>query len=242
MHKLNPLAFAALFLVLLSACTKGGDGGAPTIPRVKKPKLLINGPTDIAVQLYRDTVLIPFQFTSDSSKEIEVKGFVFTGADNDVSMSVTSLTGTTPFTDTLKVYTNPGAGKTIYIRQMAISYDSDAITKTLQIHVVPNTNCSFLFTGQYTFHQLYPPSPTPFASFIAETGTNAGTITNFANTGKTVTLSFDCTNELLNIPLQAFDSSTTIHGSGSWSGSNLNINYTLVTSAFTSSGSIQGTR
>src|ERR1044072_314470 len=115
---------------------------------------------------------------------------------------------------------------------MTISYDTDAISRTLQIHVVPNTNCGFLFTGQYTFHQLYPPSPTPFTSVIAETGTNTGTITNFANTGKTVMLIFDCANELLNIPLQAFDSSTTIRGSGSWSGSNLTINYTLTTSAF----------
>ena len=132
--------------------------------------------------------------------------------------------------------------KSVYVRRMFVSYDTLSAAHTFLVRVVPNNNCNFLFAGRYSFRQLYPAAPTPFTSEIAETGTNAGTISNFANTGKMVQVTFDCSSELLTIPLQAFDSATTIRGSGSWGANGLNINYTTVTSAFTASGSIQGTR
>jgi hypothetical protein len=240
MYRTLLLAVAFLSIAFLPACNKGSDGVGPGIKKAR-PKLIINGPTSVIVQRYNDTLLVPFEFSSDSVRQVNVKDIIITGADNDLGISFSTLSGTTPFTDTVRIYTNSGVQLADYFRFFKISYDSDSVTRALQVRVVPNSNCNFLFTGSYTFHQVQPASSGTFLSDITATGTNAALVTNFANSGKSVQATFDCTNERITIPLQTFDAGT-VYGSGSWSSSGLSINYTVYTGVYYYSGIIAGNR
>jgi hypothetical protein len=241
MYRTLLLAAAFLLIAFFPACKKGGTIVEPG-PKKNRPVLLINGPTAVSVQKYNDTLLVPFAFTSsDSVKQINVKDIIISGADNDLGISFSSLTGTTPFTDTVRIYTNAGVQLADYFRFFKISYDSDSVNRALQVHVVPNSNCNFLFTGSYNFKALQPSSPTVFVSNITGTGANTALISNFANSAKSVQATLNCANELITIPLQPFDTGT-IHGSGSWGSSGLTINYTVYTGVYYYSGIIQGTR
>lgn len=241
MYRTLLTAVAFLLIALFPACKKGGDivehgNPKPTV------KLLINGPSAVNVQKYNDTLLIPFEFlSSDSVKQVNVKDILITGADNDLGVSFSSLSGTTPFMDTARIYTNSSAQLGDYFRFIKVSYDSDSVSRPLQIRVVPNNNCNFIFTGTYNFKSLQPASSTLFLSNITSTGTNTAMISNFANSGKSVQATFNCTNERITIPLQTFDTGT-IYGSGSWTSSGLDINYTVYTGVYYYSGIIEGNR
>jgi hypothetical protein len=241
MYRTLLLAAAFLLIAFIPACKKGGNIVEPG-PKKNRPVLQINGPTAVNVQKYNDTLLIPFEFSSsDSVKQINVKDIIISGADNDLGISFSSLTGTTPFKDTVRLYANAGVQLADYFRFFKISYDSDSVSRALQVHVVPNSNCNFLFSGSYSFKALQPASATIFLSDITSTGTNSGQISNFANSGKSVQATFNCANELITIPLQTFDAGT-VYGSGSWGNNGLTINYTVYTGVYYYSGIIQGNK
>ncbi len=241
MYRTLLLATAALLIAFLPACKKGGDI-VQQGPKKARPKLLINGPSLVNVQKYNDTLTIPFEFLSDSARQINVKDIMVTGADNDLGITFSTLSGITPFTDTVRIYTNPGVQLADYFRFIKVAYDSDSVTRALQVKVVANSNCNFLFTGSYSFKSLQPASATYFLSNITAAGTNTASISNFANSGRTVQAACDCINERITIPLQSFDTAGTIYGSGSWSSNGLTINYTVYTGVYYYSGIIQGTR
>src|SRR5256885_1131672 len=87
MCKLSLPAIAAFLFLVLSGCSKGGDDTGTLVPHARTPKLIINGPTAVIVQKYQDTVIVPFEFRSDSARQIDVKNIIFTGTDNDLGMS-----------------------------------------------------------------------------------------------------------------------------------------------------------
>lgn len=218
-------------------CSKNNNG---TPNNTQPAKLVIQGPAEVVIERNYDTVETEFTITSSDGSKMDVKSVSCTSPDvNNFLIDFTPAAGTTELKVKMKII-SLGLTQVTTLTNIKVSVmggNDVGESFVFNLKVVPVSHCEFRFTGSYNFYNTDFPGLT-FFSQIIKTGNNALNITNFNNTGRSVSATINCESEVLTIPYQPYGSSY-IQGSGVlWGG--LDINYTEITGSITKQGKVIG--
>ncbi len=217
----------ALICISVVACKKRDNHADVKLP----PGYIINGITDVTVE--KDSVAflgLSIELTKGEQEQVTLSA---TNLPTGVTVSFTPESGTPDFDALASFRTGINTPTGTHPIKVMVTGKSGSRTYDMNLIVKPISSCGNRTLGQYTADDLCDVfGPMTYNTFVSPTGINNRIFIN--NLGNTFSggafANLNCEDGTLVIPQQAFLGNGTISGTGTFSSTQMDINYVFMAS------------
>ena len=232
------IAFFALALVVIGSCSKKDATTTPT----QKMFFSVNNLSDISVKQYIDTTVYVAPAVAFESGEQETMTLTPSNLPTGVTVTPASIGGTPSFSGIFTFHiTSPAAGSS-QVKIVATTASGTTKSYTFNINASANSNCGYSLAGLYTVNTTSTPAfgfPTAYPGSV--TTTSVDNVVNIPTFYATLTAHLNCANQTFTTDAISTPDVSISAGSGNYTGTTINLSYTLTDNSNGSSHAVTAT-
>ena len=219
------IALCALVILATNSCSKKDSG---TTTPTQKMFFSVNNLSDIAVKQYVDTTVYVAPAVTFESGEQETMTLTPSNLPSGVTVTPASIGGTPSFSGIFTFHISSQTAGTSQIKIVATTASGTTKNYTFNINASANSNCGAGVAGLYTVNTTANPTfsfPTAFPGSV--TTTSVDNVVNIPTFYATVTAHLNCANQTFTTDAISSPDINISVGSGTYTGSTINLSYTL---------------